>query len=146
MSRKPAINGALHSHASVTVNCNGRDYYGCKSINYGSERAISPVHGTGPEQCGVVFGPVTHNGDIELYKSYAARLRKALGNGYSEVPLTITVTWRETAISELHTDVISAYYKKEDLKSTQGNEATTEAIEFHVNSIKRDGLSIVASE
>lgn len=146
MSRGPVINGAHFSHASVTINVNGRDYFGVSAINYGSERETSPVHGTGPEQVGVVFGVVKHSSDMELYKKDAARLRRALGNGYSETLLTITVTYRETAISELHTDVISCYLKKEDLKSQQGSDPTKETFEFHTNSITRDGLSIAASE
>lgn len=146
MSRQPVVNGAHFSHASVTSNINGRDYFGCSALNYGSERETSPVHGTGPEQVGVVFGVVKHSCDGEFYKKDAARIRRALGNGYSEVPITITVTYRETAISELHTDVISCYLKKEDLKSQQGSDPTKETLEFHVNSITRDGLSIAASE
>ena len=147
MSRTPpTVNGAELSHGSITVNVNGRNYFGVKTLNYGSSREINPVHGTSPEQIGVVFGPVTHTGDMELYKRHAARLRRALGNGYSETLLTITLNGRETAIAELHTDVISAYLKKEDLKSQQGSDASTETLEFHVNLIKRDGLSIAATE
>lgn len=146
MSRQTTINRQLFSHASVTVNVNGRDWFGVANLNFASERETAPAHGTGPNQVGVVFGPVKHSGDFEMYTEDAANFRDSLGDGYSEVPLTITASWRETAISRLHTAKISAFIKKDETKSQQGSEPAKNTFELHVNDIVRDGKRLVASE
>lgn len=146
MSRQPTINRAMHSHSSVTVNANGTDYFGVSALNFSSERQVAGAFGTGPNQVGTVFGTVAHTGDFEMYTEDAQTFRDTLGDGYSEVPLTITGTWRETAISRLHTVVLFATIKKDETKSTQGNEPGKDMFELHVTDIIRDGKRLVASE
>lgn len=143
MSNQPTINGVHHTHCSVTVNVDGRDYYGVTALNYGSERETNAVHGTGPNQVGVALGPLKHTGDFEMLKKDGTRLRRALGNGYMERLLTITATFRETAMSELHTTVLSAFIKKDETKSSQGADPIKESFELHVNQIVRDGVIAV---
>lgn len=146
MSAQPTINGRQYTHVSLTVNINGRDYFGVSDVSYGTEREMAGVFGTGPNQVGVAAGPVKHTGSLEMYKLFAVRLRNALGNGYMEVPMIITASWRETSISELHTDVVDGFIKKDDTKSTQGADPTKETFEMHVNQITRDGLLAVMEE
>lgn len=146
MSRQPTINGAMHSHASCTVNANGTNYFGVSALNFGSERETSPAFGTGPNQVGTVFGAVKHTGDFEMYTEPAQLFRDSLGDGYSEVPLTITATWRETAIARLHKVEIYGYIKKDETKSQQGSEPGKDMFELHVTDIIRDGKRLVASE
>lgn len=146
MSRQPTINGALHSHASCTVNANGTDYFGVSALNFGSERETSGAYGTGPNQVGTVFGPVKHQGDFEMYTEAAQNFRDAMGDGYSEVPLVITATWRERAITRLHTVVIHGFIKKDETKSQQGSDPAKDMFELHVTDIFRDGKRLVAGD
>jgi uncharacterized protein with beta-barrel porin domain len=146
MSAQPTINRQEFTHVSLTVNVDGKDYFGVTDLSYGTERDTNPVHGTGANQVGVALGPVKHSASIEMVKTHANRLRRALGNGYMSKILTITGTWRETSMSELSTVVISAYVKKDDTKSTQGADPTKETLELHVNQIERDGIKAVEEE
>lgn len=146
MSSQPVINGKLFAHASITVNVDGEDFFGVSSINYDSELEMTGVMGTGKQQVGVAVGGLKNSGDFEMPKSHAQRLRARLGPGYMEKLLSITVTFRETALSDLITDKVSAYIKKDGTSSSAGSDPVKDKFELHVNSILRNGLSPVAEE
>lgn len=146
MSNQTTINRAQVSHASVTVNVDGEDFYGVSNIDYDSELATNPVHGTGHNQVGVTFGELKHNGSLEVLKETGARILAKLGTGYMKRLITITVVYRETAMSALHTDVLSAYIKKHSTKSQTGSDPVKDTFELHVNDIIRDGIRAVETE
>mgnify|MGYP000844666252 CR=1 FL=1 len=146
MSAQPVVNGKVFSHASITVNVDGDDFFGVSSINYGSELDTSPVHGTGKQQVGVVQGQLKHTGDFEMPTLHGQRLRDKLGPGFMERLITVVVTYRETSISELLTDTVSAYVKKIDKGSQSGADPVKDKFELHVNSVLYNGLSPVAEE
>lgn len=146
MSNQPTINRQEFTHVSLTVDVNGRKYFGVTDLSFGSERETNAVHGTGPNQIGVALGPLKHTGSMEMVKTHATRLRQAIGDGYMSKPIVITATWRETAMSELHTAVIDAFIKKDDTKSSQGADPVKETFELHVNQITRDGIKAVEEE
>ncbi len=146
MSAQPTINRQEFTHVSLTVNVGGQNFFGVTDLSFGSERETGPVHGTGPNQIGVALGPLKHSGSMEMVKTYANRLRRALGTGYMSKPLTITATWRESAMAEISTVVITAFIKKDDTKSTQGADPTKETLELHVSQIVRDGVLAVEEE
>lgn len=146
MSNQATINGKVFAHASITVAVGASKYFGVTSIDYESELETNPVHGTGANQVGAATGALKHTGNLEMLLQHAAKLRRALGQGYMEVPLVITVTYRETAISELHTDLLDCFIKKDGTSSQQGADPVKVKYELHVNQITRDGLVAVASE
>jgi hypothetical protein len=146
VSSQPVINGQQYGHASVSVDIDGEVFFGVSSINYGSELETNPVHGTGHQQVGTVFGTLKHSGDMEMPKLHGARLRSKLGPGYMKKLCTITVTYREVAMSELHTDVISAYVKNDSTSSSAGGDPVKDKFELHPTNILRDGLSPVETE
>lgn len=146
MSAQPTINRQEYTHVSLTVNVNGQNYFGVTDLSFGSERDTNAVFGTGPNQVGVALGPVKHSASLEMVKTYAARLRRGIGDGYMSKPINITATWRENSMSEIHTAEISAFIKKDDTKSSQGADPTKETFELHVNQIVRDGLKVVEEE
>ena len=76
----------------------------------------------------------------------AERLRDKLGPGFMERLITVVVTYRETSISELLTDTVSAYIKKIDKGSQSGADPVKDKFELHVNSVLYNGLSPVAEE
>jgi hypothetical protein len=146
MSAQPTINGVKFTHCSLTVNVNGREYFGVNDLNYDSERETNGVFGTGPNQIGVALGPLKHSGSMEMVADYANRLRAAIGQGYMGVEITITATFRETAISTLHTVVLSAFIKKDSTKSSQGADPVKTTFDLHVNQVTRDGFVAVPEE
>lgn len=146
MSSQPAINSQLYAHASITANVDGDNFFGISSINYGSEREAAGAWGTSPQQVGTVLGNVTHTGDFEMHKREAQRLRAKLGNGYLGKVFTFTVTYRETSISELVTDVVTCCIKKDDTSSSTGGDPVKDKFELHVSQIRRNGVLCVEEE
>lgn len=146
MSSGPAINGQLFAHASITANVDGENFFGITSINYGSEREAAAAFGTSPQQVGTVLGNVSHTGDFEMFKREAQRLRAKLGSGYLGKLFTFTVTYRETAISELITDEVTCCIKKDDTSSSTGGDPVKDKFELHVSNVIRNGIKAVEEE
>ncbi len=136
----PLVNGVYHAFASVEIKFDGNIYVGVKAVNYSDSLTPTKVRGTSSEPIGRTRGDYDADGDIELYKQQAHQLLQALGNGYKEKVVNITVTYSENGLDTIVDEIIGARIEKVEQSNSQSPDPTTQKFTLNVMKILMDGL------
>jgi hypothetical protein len=136
----PEINGQKHTFADVIIAVNSAKHRGITKIDYGVKRAMNDAHGTGPNRVGVAIGKVTNEGSMEMYRADLDALLAQLGDGYTNVPLQITVIYRTRLGAPLITDTLNGVRISEIKPSaSEGDEPVKASITLNVGGILLNG-------
>lgn len=139
----PIINGVRHSWASVIVNIGASQFLGCKSVNYSDGVDPATLHGTGQNILGTTAGPYSATGDIEFYFAEAMLIIQALGNGWTDIPLTVQVQYAAAGLPT-QTHKLPVRFTKLDEGGTEGAEGLTGKFTMtFLDSIDRNGVKAV---
>lgn len=150
----PLVNGIYYSYADIELSIFAGLYVGSKSINYGHKLQRQYVRGSNPEPIGVTRGQYEPTADIELYRPQAnyliatlgiaaAALGGAGGNGYMEVPFTITVSFISAILGVVTDTIQQCYITAEDISNSEGLDAATVKFTLMPQRILRNGSAAV---
>ena len=120
----PEINGLRYSWSSVKVNIGNTQYLGCKSINFNEKVDPAKIHGTNQNIIGATAGMYDADGDAEFYQQEADAIIDALGNGWGNRVLTMTVQYIEDG-QPTRTKVLTVRLIARGQGGTESNDALT---------------------
>lgn len=136
----PEINGQKHTFSDVTIAANAAKRRGFTKLDYGTKRAMTDCHGTGPNRVGVAIGKVTNEGSAEMYRADFEELVAPLGDGFTNVPFQITAVYRTRLGAPLITDTLNAVRIMEVKPAlSEGDEAAKVSITFNIGGILFNG-------
>jgi len=136
----PEINGQKHTFADVVIAADAKKHRGFTKLDYGVKRAMNDAHGTGPNRVGVAIGKVTNEASAEMYREDADRLVAQLGDGYTNVPFQITITYRTRIGARLIKDTLNGVRIMEIKPAvSEGDEPAKVSITFNVGGILLNG-------
>lgn len=144
MANFPEVNGHLFSFASIEVKVRDRVFVGVSSVDYSDKLEGQTVYGPSPVPLGRTRGKWSGEGSITFYQGQFQELVDFMGDGWGEIPVTITVQARE-ALMPLQTDVLRDVRFQEAKNSTkEGNEPNTVEVPLSLlRPILRNGKAIV---
>lgn len=116
----PLINGTRHEWSSVEIKLRDDVYVGVKEIKYSDTLKGTKIKGTHPRALGRTRGDYECEGSIVLWFAEAAMFRKALGDGYKEVPFDIVVSYSEDGFDTIIDTIIGARIAKDEGGGSQG--------------------------
>lgn len=141
----PTVNGVKHAYADVVIAVLGRKFRGITSINYKTKRGVTSVHGQGPHRAGVAMGKVDNDGSLEMYRQDLQDLIDAIGNGYGEVPLQITVSYRARLGARLMKDTLNgARITEVDLSAQEGDDPIKGKCTLNLGEVLLNGKNIAS--
>lgn len=139
----PSVNGVKHAYADIVIAVLGRKFRGITSINYKTKRNVGDAHGQGANRAGVAMGKVANDGSIELYREDLQNLIDAIGNGFSEVPFQITVTYRARLGARLMRDTLNGVRISEvDTTGQEGDDPIKGKATLNIGQVLLNGKSI----
>lgn len=88
-----SINGKYYSFANIELKIGGFLFQGVKSINYGFKIGSQFVRGTNMLPLGITAGQAEPRADFEMYLPAFNTMIAALGDGYMQRTVNISVTY-----------------------------------------------------
>lgn len=139
----PLIRGNRFDYSSIEANINGAVFVGISEIDYSHKLDPGMMRGTSALPNGRTRGQYEAKGSITLYKSEAAELIAALGDGYLERSFDIVVHYAEAG-SPMVTDTLIGCRIVDDGNShKEGNDALTQKLELSIMRVDMNGVKPV---
>lgn len=128
---------------STTILCRGREYFGCRAIEYSDKLTREAVHGASAFQLGMTPGKVENEeGKLTLLNRDFYQMIADFGDAWGEVRFDITVQYGMHG-TPVHTDVIEGCrLTGAPGGASEGTTAIEREISFMFMRIKRDGRYI----
>lgn len=139
----PDINGKRYSWASIKVNIGNQQYLGVKSINFNEKVDPQKIHGTGQNIIGATAGMYDADGDVEVYQAEADDIITALGVGWGNRPLTITVQYEDDGQPTVTKTLIVRLTARTQGGSESGEAMTSKFTMFFLAPIDSNGITMV---
>jgi hypothetical protein len=136
----PLVNGVYHAFASVEIKWDGTIYVGVKSVNYKQNLVPTKVRGAHAEPIGRTRGDLDADGDIELYLQQANQLLTAMGPGYMEKVIGVTVSYSENGLDTITDEIVSARIQEIDDSHSQGVDALTKKFTLNIMKVLYNGV------
>ena len=146
----PLINGDYPSFADIEISIFSGLYAGIKSINYGHKLNRQYVRGTNREPIGMTSGQYEPTCDFEMYKPQADFLRTTLaaasvvpGQGYMQVPFTITIATISPVLGVITDTIVAAYIVDEEAAYSEGMDALARKFTIMYQRLLYNGVTAV---
>ncbi len=139
----PLINGVRYSWASVKVNIGPVQFLGCKSINFNEKLDPTKIHGTSQNILGATAGQYDADGDAEFYQQEADVIVAALGVGWGNRPLTITVQYQDDGQPTVTKTIITRFTARTQGGSEGAEALTSKFTMFILAPIDDNGITMI---
>jgi len=139
----PLINGVRYDFSSIEIDFNGKKFLGFTKIAYSDSLEPGKPRGAHPQAVGRTRGEYDCEASAEMFRQEFDELATALGDGYGEVPVTITVGYSATGQPTI-TDVLSGVrIKKVSNEHSQSTDALAVSLELDPQLITRNGKTLL---
>ena len=131
----PLINGNYFAFADIELRAQGLLFAGIKVVNYKDNLNRAKVRGSASVPLGLTKGRYEASGDIEMYLDAASTLITALGPGWRQTPVSLSITYGPNLGMNipLVTDIIpGAYLGEFDASNSEGDEPLVRKFTLHI--------------
>lgn len=141
----PLINGVLPDWSCIQFtpqlpDGSASQVVGIKSISYKLEQDPADVFGTGQTPVGITKGTMKFSGDVEMYIKEFYALVDALGPGFTNIPITITVAYSVGDFTRTDT-LLGCRMLAPEASQSQGADALTRKMTLKMLGILFDGIA-----
>lgn len=135
----PLINGHRYSYASIELDVEGKRFYGHKEISYSQELEPGEVRGAHSQILGRTKGELKPEASLTTYEEEWKEILDALGDGYMEKSLNVTVSYAESGRPTITDKLIGVRIKKVEKSHSQGGDALEVKLDLHPMWIEYNG-------
>lgn len=130
---------------SSTILCNGKEYFGCRGLDYPQKLTREQVHGAGAYPLGMTPPKVENEeGKFTLLLRDFYEMLNDFGDGWASIRFDITVQYGLSG-SPAHTDVIEGCrFTSNPGSLSEGTTAIEREVAFMFMAVKNDGKYPVA--